>query len=85
MRIGTIILALGIAMAAEAQKASVDTTAQGVRIGYFRTDWKTLSGAIDKVDEVRMNKGLVISSLDALSGQAAGVRRWLPAVTRKRW
>ena len=73
MRIGTIILALGIAMAAEAQEASVDTTAQGVRIGYFRTDWKTLSGAIDKVDEVRMNKGLVISSLDALSGQAAGV------------
>ena len=60
-------------MAAEAQEASVDTTAQGVRIGYFRTDWKTLSGAIDKVDEVRMNKGLVISSLDALSGQAAGV------------
>ena len=62
-----------MAMAAEAQEASVDTTAQGVRIGYFRTDWKTLSGAIDKVDEVRMNKGLVISSLDALSGQAAGV------------
>ena len=60
-------------MAVNAQEAIVDTTAQGVRIGYFRTDWKTLSGAIDKVDEVRMNKGLVISSLDALSGQAAGV------------
>ena len=73
MRISTILLALGIAMAVNAQEASVDTTAQGVKIGYFRTDWKTLSGAIDKVDEVRMNKGLVISSLDALSGQAAGV------------
>ena len=47
-------------MAVNAQEASVDTTAQGVKIGYFRTDWKTLSGAIDKVDEVRMNKGLVI-------------------------
>ena len=73
MRKWVIILMLGIAMAVNAQEAIVDTTAQGVRIGYFRTDWKTLSGAIDKVDEVRMNKGLVISSLDALSGQAAGV------------
>ena len=73
MRKWVIILVLGIAMAVNAQEAIVDTTAQGVRIGYFRTDWKTLSGAIDKVDEVRMNKGLVISSLDALSGQAAGV------------
>ncbi len=60
-------------MAAEAQEASVDSTAQDVKIGYSRADWKTLSGAIDKVTEERMNKGLVISSLDALSGQAAGV------------
>ena len=60
-------------MAAEAQEASVDSTAQGVKIGYSRADWETLSGAIDKVTEKRMNKGLVISSLDALSGQAAGV------------
>ena len=73
MRISTIILALGVTLAAEAQEASVDSTAQGVKIGYSRTDWKTLSGAIDKVTEERMNKGLVISSLDALSGQAAGV------------
>ena len=73
MRISTIILALAFSLAAEAQEASVDTTAQSVKIGYFRTDWKTLSGAIDKVNEERMNKGLVISSLDALSGQAAGV------------
>ncbi len=60
-------------VAAEAQEASVDSTAQDVKIGYSRADWKTLSGAIDKVTEERMNKGLVISSLDALSGQAAGV------------
>jgi TonB-linked SusC/RagA family outer membrane protein len=66
-------LALGVTVAAEAQEASVDSTAQGVKIGYSRADWETLSGAIDKVTEKRMNKGLVISSLDALSGQAAGV------------
>ena len=73
MRRSTIILALGVTVAAEAQEASVDSTAQGVKIGYSRADWETLSGAIDKVTEKRMNKGLVISSLDALSGQAAGV------------
>ena len=67
------IIALGMALAAEAQEASVDSTAQDVKIGYSRADWETLSGAIDKVTEKRMNKGLVISSLDALSGQAAGV------------
>ena len=67
------IIALGMALAAEAQEASVDSTAQDVKIGYSRADWKTLSGAIDKVTEKRMNKGLVISSLYALSGQAAGV------------
>ena len=33
-----------------------------------------ISGAIEKVTEDRMNKGLVNSSLDALSGQAAGVQ-----------
>ena len=32
-----------------------------------------LSGSIDRVTEDRMNKGLVINSLDALNGQAAGV------------
>ena len=63
-----------MAMAMQAQEANVDSTAQGVKIGYSRVDWETLSGAIDKVTEERMNKGLVISSLDALSGQAAGVR-----------
>ena len=33
-----------------------------------------MAGAIDQVTEKRMNKGLVISSLDALSGQSAGVQ-----------
>ncbi len=70
----TILLALAAMVTAHAQEASMDTTTQAIRIGYSRADWKTLTGAIDKVTEERMNKGLVISSLDALSGQAAGVK-----------
>jgi len=48
-----------------------DTTR--VHIGYGSDDVKTTAGAIDKVTEERMNKGLVNNSLDALNGQAAGV------------
>ena len=44
------------------------------RVGYMRTDQSTLAGAVDQVGVERMNKGLVISSLDALNGQAAGVQ-----------
>lgn len=44
-----------------------------LRVGYAGGDVKTASGAIDKVDRERMNKGLVRNSLDALNGQAAGV------------
>jgi len=73
MRTWMMILAMGVVTTTLAQEASVDSTAQDVKIGYSRADWKTLSGAIDKVTEERMNKGLVISSLDALSGQSAGV------------
>lgn len=59
-------------MAAEAQTAASDTTM--VRIGYSKGGLNTVAGAIDQVTEKRMNKGLVISSLDALSGQSAGVQ-----------
>ena len=48
------------------------TTSQ--RVGYSHIDLKSNSGAVDKVTEDRMNKGLVTNSLDALSGQAAGVQ-----------
>ncbi len=48
-------------------------TVSTVRVGYFSGSMNTLAGAVDKVTEERMNKGLVISSLDALSGQSAGV------------
>ena len=49
-----------------------DTTT--VRIGYVKGVMSTMAGAIDQVTEERMNKGLITSSLDALSGQAAGVQ-----------
>ena len=49
-----------------------DTTR--VRIGYTKGDAQTMAGAVDKVDENRMNQGLLTNSLDALSGQAAGVQ-----------
>ena len=47
---------------------------QTVRVGYYRGNQNTVAGAVDKVTEERMNKGLITSSLDALSGQAAGVQ-----------
>ena len=67
-----VILSASIAMAAEAQTAASDTTM--VRLGTSKGGFNTVAGAIDQVTEERMNKGLVISSLDALSGQSAGVQ-----------
>ena len=57
-----------------AQTSDRDSTKATVRVGYYRDNQNTLSGAVDKVTEERMNKGFVGSSLDALSGQAAGVQ-----------
>ena len=66
----TILL---LTLTAKAQTEN-DSTANAVRIGYSVGSMNTLAGAVDKVTEDRMNKGLVTSSLDALSGQAAGVQ-----------
>ena len=66
------LLALTIATTADGQTNNNDSTT--VRIGYSKGDKTTVAGAIDQVTEARMNKGLIISSLDALSGQAAGVQ-----------
>ena len=55
-----------------AQPATNDTMT--VRVGYTKGVLSTMAGAIDQVTEERMNKGLITSSLDALSGQAAGVQ-----------
>ena len=54
-----MILAMGVVTTTLAQEASVDSTAQDVKIGYSRADWKTLSGAIDKVTEERNPSGIV--------------------------
>lgn len=70
-----VILALTAALVTEAQTVLRDSAdIQTVRVGYSSGSLNTLAGAVDKVTEDRMNKGLVISSLDALSGQAAGVQ-----------
>ena len=57
-----------------AQTVRLDSTMTSLKVGYFATNIDMLSGAVDKVTQDRMNKGMVISSLDALSGQAAGVQ-----------
>ncbi len=44
-----------------------------IAVGYAMGNQRTMSGSVDKVSEKRMNKGFVSSSLNALSGQAAGV------------
>ena len=71
---GILALALMLSTTATAQKKVTDSIAAPVRIGYFSSTQNTLSGAVDKVTEQRMNKGLITSSLDALSGQTAGVQ-----------
>jgi len=66
-----LLLLLG-PVSGKAQTNTKDTTT--VRIGYAKGVMNTMTGAIDQVTEARMNKGLITSSLDALSGQAAGVQ-----------
>lgn len=81
----TFLLFLGCQFTAQAQIAPLlpDTFRTTVpdsvimddemAIGYATGSQRTISGSIDKVSEKRMNKGFVSSSLNALSGQAAGV------------
>ena len=68
----TLLLMAVLPMTMVAQTERRDTVIT-VNVGYVSGSMNTLAGAVDKVTEERMNKGLVISSLDALSGQAAGV------------
>ena len=71
------VVVLWLAMTAApaiSQKLQRDTTITTLRIGYASGNNNTLTGAIDQITQDRMNKGLVISSLDALSGQTAGVQ-----------
>ena len=71
---GTMLL-LTMALTSAAQTEKTDSTEMPtLRVGYSRGNQNTLTGAVDQVTEARMNKGLITSSIDALSGQAAGVQ-----------
>ena len=70
-KIITIIL-LAAAHTMYAQMSNMDSVR--VRIGYSQGNQRTSAGAIDLLGEERLRKGLIISSLDAISGQAAGVQ-----------
>ena len=69
-----LALLVTVPLATFAQTVRLDSTMASLKVGYFATSIDMLSGAVDKVTQDRMNKGMVISSLDALSGQAAGVQ-----------
>ncbi len=63
-----------LVVAAEAQTEQKDSTINEVRVGYTSGDRNMVAGAVEQLTEDRLNKGLVTSSLEALSGQAAGVQ-----------
>ena len=74
-RIYGMILLLTMALTSTAQTEKRDSVElPTLRVGYSRGNQNTLTGAVDQVTEDRMNKGLITSSIDALSGQAAGVQ-----------
>ena len=64
----TAAAGLTVSAAAQTMKDSLS-----LEVGYAGGDARTMTGAVDKVTQQRMNKGLINSSLDALTGQAAGV------------
>ncbi len=68
-----IVLLISLMFTTAGAQTEVNDT-MTVRIGYTKGDKNTFAGAIDQVTEERMNKGLITSSLDALSGQSAGVQ-----------
>ena len=66
-RIATIIVCAVTAGTLNAQSTKGDSTK--VVVGYLSGTERTMAGAIEKVGEQRMSKGLIISPLDALNGQ----------------
>ena len=68
-----LLVTLTLSVSISAQKVQRDSTVN-VRIGYSSGNQNTLAGAVEKVTGERINKGLVTSSIEALSGQAAGVQ-----------
>ncbi len=68
------LFALAFILELSAYSQSLEDTIPQLQVGYSETSIRSMSGAVDKVDANQMKKGLVISPLDALSGQAAGVQ-----------
>ena len=58
----------------QAQVRQDTLTIPELNVGYTTIDPRTLGGAVETVNAVQLRKGLVTSSLEALSGQAAGVQ-----------
>lgn len=67
------LLFLGMLTMSSVLHAQTTLLPDSLQIGYAGAGSKTSAGSVDKVDRDRMNKGLVRNSLDALSGQSAGV------------
>ncbi|MBR6415283.1 MAG: SusC/RagA family TonB-linked outer membrane protein [Bacteroidales bacterium] len=72
---GTALLAAGaLLLCGNAAYAQQDSLRKAVvRIGYVEGDERNMTGKADMVTQDKMNKGLVNNSLEALSGQSAGV------------
>ena len=62
------ILSLTTIMAASAAAQTDINDSTIVSVGYSKGDVNAIAGAVDQVTEERMNKGLITSSVDALSG-----------------
>ena len=71
MRTKTIALLLALAGTCSAQTPSDSVQ---LNVGYSSSNVRTTAGAVDQVTQERMNKGLVTNSLEALTGQSAGVQ-----------
>jgi len=70
----SITIGIGLAATAAVQAEEKQDSVATMQVGYTTGNTYTLAGAVDQVTAERMNKGLVTTSLDALSGQSAGVQ-----------
>lgn len=72
-RIPLIATLMGLSCHIGSAQAQVSELRDTSLVQYVEVQRSIATGSVDKVTEERMNKGLVTNSLNALSGQAAGV------------